>query len=67
MQFLGLVVFNEILVAVDEHVAEVGVELEDFLETAVFESSGERMLVQSVVLFDYPVSYVLFWLTYEEF
>ena len=59
-----MVVFDEILVAVDEGVAEVGVDLEDFLETTVYKSTHQWTIILSIIFFNNSILDVLLWFTH---
>lgn len=66
LKLLGLIILEEVLVAIDKNITEERMKLDYFLKSAIPEASDKWVLVHSVVLLDDPILYVLLWFTDEE-
>jgi len=66
-KLLTLIIFDEVLITIDEGISEVRMNLVYFLKSAVLEASNQRMVVQSIIFFYYSEPNVLFWFTNKEF
>jgi len=67
LQLLTLIIFQEELFAVDKDISEVRMKLDNFLKSAILETSHEWMHLLSIKFFYDSVLYVLLWFTDEEF
>jgi hypothetical protein len=67
LKLLTLIIFDEVLITIDEGISEVRMNLVNFLKSTVLEASNQRMLVQSIKFFNHSVLNVLFWFTNKEF
>ena len=67
LKLLALIIFDEVLITIDEGISEVRMNLVYFLKSTVLEASNQRMLVQSIKWFYHSEPNVLFWFTNEEF